>query len=408
MKPDLDALMGHWHLTSFGSAEDARHAVSMLEQLPPKEYRKALDEMSSKTLGKMLSTMDSDTRASFFAQARQKGAVHEEPGVRMPPREGSPPDKPALLRNDASLRPELREAIHTENKARTADYMQHFDQYVSRYSEAVLAAPTPLALRIIGPPVSEFVLYEPGLIGKDNQTFKTLGQGAAPRARAAKAVNDRISDFAGRPRAGSYSVTASAKASVEFAKTTLEVRHDEKLSDSGARSSSNRAEAMVEVTHGLSKGINDEGKSITEVGSGALKARTEDGKLVRVEGKVGGVGGGLEREDGKLTLSTALKGVPVGSYAAVDAEKGSYGGGLQAGEELEVHGVGKIEVGLKVGFEVQGIAPERLADLASMKDDGIFGPMPELDNGVKWNRIPTERRERLARDGWSVRNWPAR
>lgn len=405
--PQLDKLMlkdGYLRDLRVTKA-DAREAVALLEQLPPKEYQKALNQMDGQTMSQLFSEMDGDTRKSFFAQARQKGAIAEEPSVKLPPREGSPPDKPALLRNDGAQRLELREAIHAENKSRTSQYMQDFDGYVSRYSEAALKAPTPLALRVMGPPMSEFVLYEPGLIGKDYQTFGTLDQGAAiQRARAAKAANDRISDFAGRTRAGSYSVTASAKLKADVAGVGFELKHNEKVTAYGAREANSGAEAMLEVADGASLGVDQNGKLFEELHLGGLKLKAEGGQLTKVEGKVAGLG--ISREEGKTTLSTSAGGAPIGGYATIDEKKGSYGGGLKFGPKLELEGVGELELSVKVGFEVQGVAPERLPDIASMKDDGIWGPMPELDNRVKWNAIPAERRERLARDGWSPSNWP--
>lgn len=404
--PGIDALMGQ----TFVSVDDARDAVSMLEQLSPKEYRKALESMGGRTMKTMFGTMDESTKAAFFAQARQKGAITEEPGVRMPPRVGSPPDKPALLRNESSLRPELRDAIHGENKARARDYMQQFNRYTDRYAEAALAAPSPMVLRSMGPPVGEFALFEPGLIGRDNARYGTLDQGTATsRARAARAVNDRISDFAGRTRAGSLSLVGAARVTVEaeHAGLELELKREEELSDSGKRQTKLGGEVLA-IAPGVSAGVDDQGNTVQRLKAGDFKAKFENGEAVQVEGKAAGLG--VKREEGKTTLSATVPGAPIGAYAAIDEKKGSFGGGFKASREAELHGLGKIDVEVKLGFEAQGIAPERLGDIASMKDRGIWGPLPELSgSGTKWSQIPADRQAELQRQcGFNRSNWPVK
>jgi hypothetical protein len=384
---------------------DAREAVALLEQLPAGEYRKALSTMNDRTLSQLCSEMDAPTRAAFFEQARQKGAVQEEPGVRAPPREGSPPDKPALLRNDSSLRLELRDAVHSENKARAAEYRQQFEGYLSRYTEAALAAPSPLSLRMMGPPANEFVLLEPGLIGQDNQRFDSLGNGPTGRASAVRAVNDRISDFAGRTRAGSFSVTASAKLEGQGAGFGGQLEKSAKLTAEGKLSGSSKAEAKVQLNELLAVGVSADGKGFGELKLDGYKAKFEDGKLVEQEGKLGVLG--LKLTEDKTTVSASLSPL-VGGFATIDETHGSYGGGVKLGKKVELGELGELEFALKLGIEAQGVAPERLPDIASMKDDGIWGPMPELEGRVKWSAIAPERRARLSRDGWSIGNWPVR
>ncbi len=381
---------------------DARDSVAMLGQLPAPEYQKALEKMNSTALGQLLSEMDADTRKTFFAQARQKGALVEEPAVKAPPREGSAPDKPAMLRNDPSMRTELRDAVHSENKARTHQYMRDFEAYVSRYSEAALKASSPLALRLMGPPQSEFTLYEPGRVGKD---YQSLEQGTPNRSRAAKAVNDRISDFAGRTRAGSYSATFEAKAGASFNGVGVESTVSARVTDYGKVTVGKlKGDAALSDTNG-SIGLSSEGKVFQKLGAKGFSARFEGGKVTELEGKLAGVG--VKLTEDKTTLSMGLDNLPIGTFADIDEKGGSYGGGVKLGSKQKIGGL-ELELSAKVGFAVQGVAPERLAAIASMVDDGIWGPMPELDRVVQWKDIPKARRERLASDGWSPSNWPVR
>ena len=390
----------------FVTERDAREAVGMLGELSPAEYKKAIDEMNPKTMNQLLCEMDADTRKTFFDQARNEGAVKEEAGVKMPPREGSPPDKPALLRNDPSLRSELRTAIHEENKARTSQYMRDFDGYVSRYSEAALNASSPLALRMIGPPVGEFVLSEPGVLGNDKGVPASLKQGSTTRARAARAANDRISDFAGRTRAGSFSATADLKFGFDVRGNGAEASYNTKLTGYGKFTEKLKGEAEVAAFKGVSVGIMSDGKTYQDLGAGDFRVRLEKGKVSELEAKVAGVGVSLS--DGKSTLSMGGGAIPIGTFATIDEKHGSFGGGVKLGDKVELGGMATVEASVKLGVSVQGIAPERLADIASMKNDGIWGPMPELDQRVKWSQVPAARRERLARDGWSAENWPVR
>ena len=385
---------------------DAREAVALLESLPPTEYKRALETMDARTLGQMMTEMDDPTRKTFLEQARRKGAVCEEPGVKMPPREGSPPDKPSLIRNDASHRPELRIAIHAENVGRAAQYMRDFDAYVSRYSDAALNASSPMALRMMGPPVSEFVLYEPGLIGeKDNKALGTLQQGAATnRAHAAQAANDRISDFAGRARAGSFSAGLTGKIAARLFGMEVEAERTQKVSSYGKVDAHNKAEAKADLLTNYAVGIDAEGKIFDQFKAGAFSLTREGGKLTEAEGTVGAIG--IKLEEDKTTLKAGLGATPFKTLATIDEKRGSYGGGVEVGSKFEAGEVGELEVSLAVSFEVQGVAPERLEIIGSMKDEGIWGPMPELDAKLEWNAIPKPRRDWLASDGWSSGNWP--
>lgn len=378
----------------FVTERDAREAVSLLSQLPAREFNQALDTMSPIARAQLLSEMDAETRKAFFRQGVQKGAIKEEPGAKAPAREGSPPDKPALLRNEPSLSSEVRVAVLEENRARTAQYMKDFDGYVSRYSEAALKASSPLALRLMGPPVTEFVLREPGRAGNDPTS---LEQGSTHRARAARAANDRISDFAGRTRAGTFSATAESKLEIEVFGSGVEASYGAKVSDAGKVSGKLKADAQVGLPH-VSLGIGADGKHFQEVGALGVRLRAEDGKLSELETKLkNGLGVMLTAEKTQFAFEKG--------FATIDEKRGSYGGGVKLGYDREVSGA-KLEASLKLGVIVQGVAPERLADIASMKNDGIWGPMPELDARTRWNELPHARRERLARDGWSYVNWP--
>ena len=54
---------------------------------------------------------------------------------------------------------------------------------------------------------------------------------------------------------------------------------------------------------------------------------------------------------------------------------------------------------------MQGARRERAQDVASMSPGTLFGPLPELDQGLAWKDIPAERRARMERDGLNAGSW---
>jgi hypothetical protein len=40
------------------------------------------------------------------------------------------------------------------------------------------------------------------------------------------------------------------------------------------------------------------------------------------------------------------------------------------------------------------------------RQEGIFGPMPELEAGTSWKDLPAERRQWYARQGFTEQSWP--
>lgn len=388
----------------FVTEQASRESVDLLGQLGAADYRKAIWAMKPDTMKALLGNMDADTRATFFRQAQQKGVVVEEPAVAAPRTAGAPPDKPALMRNEPHLPSALRQAIHTENQARTDQYTRDFGAYVSRYATAALEAKSPLALRQLGPPAREFVLAEGGVLSNDRTITEPLHQGATQRAPAARAVSDRIADFTGRPRAGSITLNAEAKVALEAGGFGVESVGKLDVTDYGKVTAKSKNEGAVKMVPGVAIGVDADGHAFTELGGKPLKARFENGKLTELEGKAGAIGFSMTED--KTTLSTKVPGAPIGGYATIDEKHGRFGGGLKAGGDADILGV-KVEATLKLGVTMQGVAPERYPAIASMVDDGLWGPMPEL-NGTKWDAIPEARRKRLALDGWTRGNWPVR
>jgi hypothetical protein len=76
------------------------------------------------------------------------------------------------------------------------------------------------------------------------------------------------------------------------------------------------------------------------------------------------------------------------------------GFGRKFGEKGE-EGEAKVEV----GFGMQGARRERARDVASTKPGTVFGRVSELDQGLAWKDVSTERREQMERDGWSPELW---
>jgi hypothetical protein len=93
-----------------------------------------------------------------------------------------------------------------------------------------------------------------------------------------------------------------------------------------------------------------------------------------------------------------------GSYVELNQKQGTYGGGV--GFERKFGKTGEeVKVKVEVGFGMQGMRQERARDVASTQPGTLFGALPELDQGLAWKDIPTERRERMERDGMTPELW---
>ncbi|MDP1825478.1 MAG: hypothetical protein Q8L48_19625 [Archangium sp.] len=392
---ELDSLLTSPLPANLGvTADDAHAAVGILRSLSPAQQREVLVALGrDRRLGALVDNLPDDARPALLNCATGSGLVAELPEQHATPRTPQPPPRPALLDNRSTLPAALRELVHGENQRRANVYATRFDAYVAAYCEAVKQAPDAVTLRALGPLSSPPALSESGVTDIDR---KYLGWNSALTdtnpgiERAAKEVSNRVSDFRGEVHAGGFSLglEVTAKATVGK-KLTLGGSSSVDLTDDGRQlNQKNQVKEEVSVGVGFAEG------SATFDSAGHLK---------QVKATVVGAGVELDKH-GKVTLS--FKEGPATVSTFVDGNAAKYGASLGLDESVKFLGV-KVSVGAKATVTAQGIAREYYPDIGG-KQEGVFGPMPELDQGAAWASLPKERQQWYARQGFTEKMWPAK
>ncbi|WNG58319.1 hypothetical protein F0U59_28935 [Archangium gephyra] len=367
---------------------DVRRVHEQLEKLPPADYRRMMERMEQGgLLGKYLKQMSPEAGEAFLSQAVSKGYVTREPGKKAEPAPCNPPDGPALGKNDANLPDSVRQLVHEKNsEARKAYYDAH-QAYVRRYSEQVMQAKELPAIRDLGEPVAPFTLSEPGVISShpDYSSFRSSwARVPDTRGHAYAAVSDRSRDLTDAQRAGTLKLKQETEFSVESEGMTLKVSRETSVTQYGKTDSSSKAGAEASLGHW---------KMAAEIeSSGAAKTS---------KGIDFGVGKASIDSEGTVRMELPIPGTDYGAYSEFNHEKGTFGGGVSV--EKEVSKDSKIK--REYGVTMQGSRLERAQDVASMTPGTLFGPLPELEQGLAWKDIPAERRARMERDGWSAGSW---
>lgn len=383
------------------SGDDCRHAIGLLQSLPPAQYQKALKALSeSGDLKTLCQKVPNELRRDLAESAVQGGATTKQ-AERFPPgiRDPQPPIQPALIYNLPSLPKELREVIHKENTARAYQYEEALKVYVDAYCAKVATCRTPMELRAVGPLSTPPALTEPGLSEADfaAQRFASLNTHSdIGSQRANKAVSEQVSIFRKELAAGSFGLDFKFKAQVK--------------SEMGGPSHSELAGGAAFLAKGTLTsdgrviGAGVEGESLIEGGYGPLKLEaklTPEGHVDAVSADVLIAGAELDR-DGKMTFKAKVApGAAVETFA--DPNKGNVGAAFSVKNEATIFGI-KREYEVKVGFTAKGIAREYYQDIGGAQT-GFFGSMPELDAGVKWADLKKDRREWYERQGFTQETW---
>ncbi|HEX5749129.1 MAG TPA: hypothetical protein VFZ09_23000 [Archangium sp.] len=370
---------------------DVRRVHEQLEKLPPADYRRMLERMEQGgLLGKYVKQMSPEAREAFLSQAVSKGSVTSEPGKKAEPAPCDPPDGPAFHRNDANLPESLRELIHHGNRVARKAYADAYDAYIHRYKERVAQAGDLLALRELGRPVDPIgSQFELGVVSghPDYQRFTSewwKTPSALPSNAAYVAVDQRIKDLTDAQRAGTLKLKQETELSVESEGMALKVSRETSVTQYGKTDSSLKAGAEGSLGHR---------KTAIEIeSSGAAKTS----KGVDFE-----VGKASIDSEGTVRMELSIPGTHYGAYSEFNHEKGTFGGGVSVEKKVSKDAKVKREYGVTM----QGARLERAQDVASMTPGTLFGPLPELEQGLAWKDIPAGRRARMERDGWSAGSW---
>jgi hypothetical protein len=376
---------------------DVQRIHEQLERLSSKDYRQVMERMvRDGLLEKYVKEMGPEARQAFLAQAERKVVVSREPVGRVNPAPCDPPAGPVLYRNDANLPPCVRELVHEKNREAKQAYYDAHAAYVQRYAERALQANTLGELRGLGEPVAPLSVSEPGVSGS-HPDVKRFQKGwaqvssADTRARAYIAVSHRVADLQGAARPGSVQLKAEAEVKGQLAGVGFKGGTETLLTQAGQVRGEELKGGVEKALPGPLKGV----KVGVEGGaSGSPKGTVE------VEGR--GVQLTADTE-GSARLDVPASGA-MGAYAELNGHEGTFGGGATFKHQV---GNGAAEAKLSVGVSMQGSRPERAQDVASQEEGTLFGPLPELDQGLSWDALPRERRERMQRDGWSAEQWKA-
>ena len=390
-------LMGGWRV----SDDDCKHAVGLLQSLPPAAYASAMKELSkSGELKVLCEAIPSELRRELAQSAVRGGLTRLQPErSAWALSDPQPPTQPALIANPPSLPSELREVIHVDNKVRARQYEADFAAYATAYCAKAATCKTALELRQLGRVSSPADLIEPEISSADlvAKRFVSLhNQREIGVRRATRAVSDQVSVFRRELTAGGFGLDFKLKGQVTFedelpSKTKGEVGH-----------AMNLGGTFTQDGRVVDKHVEDEG--VIAVGRGHNKLEGKFGPKGHLEGvaaEIAGAGLELDRE------SATFKG-PIAPALAVEtsvnSKEATVSAALVAEQEAELFGMNfKLEG--KVGFTAKGSAREYDADIGG-KQEGIFGPMPELEDGTKWSALPKERREWYGRQGFDEASWP--
>ncbi|HEX8434687.1 hypothetical protein [Archangium sp.] len=382
---------------------DRRRVHEQLEKLPPADYRQMLERMEQdKLLGKYLDLeqMSPEQRSAFLAQAERKGCVTREPVRKAPFAPCQPPDVPTLYKNDAKLPASVRESVHESNRLAKRTYHDAHDAYVKRYSEQVMQARSLLDIRALGEPVAPFKVSD-GLVypHPDYNRFRASWSavpGNDTRDDAYEAVANRMADLSGRMRPGSFWFKAAAEVKAEFMGMEIKGGVEALVTQDGRTDWAPKG--------GVERGIKGVTVGVENSESGEPKVSVGlEHELHSPKGKDPMTVGISVDSDGGLRADLPVGG-GFGSYVELNQKQGTYGGGV--GFERKFGKTGEeVKVKVEVGFGMQGMRQERARDVASTQPGTLFGALPELDQGLAWKDIPTERRERMERDGMTPELW---
>lgn len=404
-------LMSRGALDWMVTGDECRHALGLLESLPPGEYQKAIKALStSGELRVLCEQMPAEQRRELAESAVRGGLTFATPPLLAPGLgDPQPPAQPSLISNHPSLPMELRQLIHAENAARGQRYEASFNRYVDDWCKKVGGCKTPLELRMLGPHSTPPQLLEPGLADEDFAAKRFKGDLCSREIgseRAAKVLSDQVSVFRRELTAGGFGLDfelkLKLKAAGEVARET-EGSAGQEFSTKGTLTQDGRV-------------INQDVSSQSVIGGGRYGAALEgkfspDGNLQAVAGEVGGLGLELERE-GKTTFKVALaavgepsvQGAGVSLESHVNPNRATMGAALVGETHGELLGW-KLEAEGKIGFTSKGIDKRYYADIGG-KQEGFFGPMPELTDGKPWGELFAERRGWYERQGFSQQTWP--
>lgn len=394
---------------------DVRSVHEALGRMPPADYRAALHQLQREgRLERYLSEMTPELRNDFLVQAADKGVLRSEaPMTASGPH--APPDAPRRYVNEPHLPSALRRAIHEHCVEANRNYEAAYGAYLQRYEAALQAATSPSELRNLGAPLAPFHREpEPGVTVKhpEHREF-TKDRLARTSLLTGKdgylAAQQRLNALMGRQTAGTMELIGSTKLSAGVPSSAIELKaEDGKLTAKRTVSLGD-----PEFHYKRKEDLETRERSETFGTQGFSVTRAKDKFGVKIAGN------GVAVKGSKLTLETGLGerkvGAPgvataklsAGQSVSVDPRAATSDVKMKAGSELTVRSF-KIEAEFEGGFRAQGLSAEEAMNAVAPAGVGLFTQPPELKQGTPWAGLPSHRRERYERVGWTEAEWNQR
>ncbi|MFT3713772.1 MAG: hypothetical protein QM817_39435 [Archangium sp.] len=341
------------------SSGDAKSALATLNTLEPRDFKLAMDQLSSS--GKLQSLVNADGSA-FLSVAASKGYVAKE-AVSAPQGRFEPPAAPSFYKMDNQLPSYVNDAIHAESKQQYGQYKEAFASYLGRYESAVKATRNEGEIKALGRPASPSTRRESfdANMPKQAEYSRDWSTGFASNEGAYVAVNKQLEKFAGGRADGSF--WAEAEAEGTLGTTTAEGKLASDLGGEGKVGTNLTFEAGHEKALSVKQFANGESKVKLDLGVLEVEAEfSKEGKLEAAGGKLAGAGlfGGAKlNREGELAMAGGVdvhvgKGkLEVGGSVTVAPRKRE----MTAGVEVE----GKLsedkELKLRVGAGAKGLTP---------------------------------------------------
>ncbi|NPD24274.1 hypothetical protein [Corallococcus exiguus] len=370
----------------FLTGSDVKATHEALGSVPRDAYRATLDRMDRDgLLATYVSRMDAPSRQSFLEQAASNGVLSRRPGGVEGPL--GMPGRPEIFGNDPKLPASLRDAVnaHATDTGRAA--VVAYDAYLQRYGDAVAQAGSLQALRVLGPPQSlDLRETSLGLSWSDPQRERYesewkagLGRPQHSLVQAYETVTARAQVLSGERPAGAF-VSAEASAShemIQFKRTAH---------------ASARGTTDVQTQAGIASKAGPLGLEVMMDAHGKTEAQLQVDL---------GIASVSRDSEGKVELSLGA-GPHARAHAALNPRTAEFGGGVS----FEVSDKsGQSRAGLKLGYGLRGLTPERASQAVRNDVPGIFSRPQDLDPGVAWEALPSERRALYERQGWTREEW---
>lgn len=380
----------HWESKTMAMAEQSAAKARKLSDLK-KEIKRLAKEGQKIKLAETL----------LLIELIEQNRLIVEPGGKLSSRPLHPPRPPDFYVNDHKFPNQLREILHVRNMELAKDYAEGYRNYIDRYLDVLKWAPDPSTLRRrVGPPVQAQELNEPGVL-KGAMWEDWIGSSPDTSNLAAyKALSDRLYAFTGKRKPGSAWIFGQLKGKAKLGPLGVEQGSRIELDSDGrtrAKDSTklSASEGKVAIKVDATKRL-EEGGAAASVGLGPadVKVYTDGGAQV------------------DLRVFGGKQGPSAGVFSK--GREGEIEGGLNLGMNLE-HSFGQPSVGqsnlgtgieLKLGAGMKTITKQEIED--ALSSPGFFpnGATRDLvQQGLTWEKIPSDFRQRLEKMAWTQRDW---